>query len=156
MPNYTSIIGEKIYTRNGTKEIDDLFGNKYFDFPKPSSLISELINQASNMSDEDIILDFFSGSGTTAHAIMQLNTEDDGNRKCISVQLPELTDEKSEAYKAGYKTIADIAKERIRRAGKKIKDDFGLLIADLETKIKELKRQLPTDENKAQAEKFSA
>lgn len=124
LPNFTSIIGEKFYTRDGTKEIDILFNSKYFDFPKPSGLIKELLVQATNNAD-DIILDFFAGSATTAHAVMQLNKEDGGNRKYILVQMPELCDEKSEAYKAGYRTIADIAKERIRRAGKKIQDEIA-------------------------------
>src|SRR5690606_16327571 len=150
------IIGQKIYTRDGTKEIDEIFNYKYFDFPKPSKLIVELINQGCEDSD-DIILDFFAGSGTTAHAVMDLNKADGGNRKYICVQLPELTDEKSEAYKAGYKTIAEISKERIRRAGKKINEDLELMIADLNKKIEdlklkisELKGQLPTEENKSE------
>ncbi|RLA67997.1 MAG: site-specific DNA-methyltransferase, partial [Epsilonproteobacteria bacterium] len=93
-----------------------------FDFAKPSSLIKFFANIC-KAKDNDIILDFFSGSATTAHAVMQLNSEDGGNRKHIMVQLPELTDEKSEAYKAGYKSIPEIGKERIRRAGKKILED---------------------------------
>ena len=93
-----------------------------FDFAKPIGLIRYLITLMPNTSNS-IILDFFSGSATTAHAVMQLNAEDGGNRKFIMVQLPEKTDEKSEAYKAGYKNICEIGKERIRRAGKKIKED---------------------------------
>ena len=100
---------------NGTKEITDLFDGKLFDFPKPSSLISFFLNTLHD--DQALILDFFSGSGTTAHAVMQLNAEDGGNRRYLCVQLPEETDEKSEARKAGFATIAEIAKERIRRAG---------------------------------------
>lgn len=92
-----------------------------FMYPKPKELIKYLVKIGAGLND--IILDFFAGSGTTAHAVMQLNAEDGGHRKCISIQLPEICDEKSEAFKAGYKTIADIAKERIRRAGKKIKED---------------------------------
>ena len=103
---------------NGTKEITELFEGKLFDFPKPSSLIKYLL-QILHVSD-GIILDFFSGSGTTAHAVMQLNAEDGGSRRFICVQLPEETDEKSEARKAGFNTIAEIAKERIRRAGRQI------------------------------------
>lgn len=106
------------FTTNGTREVTELIGGKFFDFPKPTSLIKELLVQA--IDRDDIVLDFFSGSATTAHAIMQLNAEDGGKRKFIMVQLPEKTDESSEAFKAGYKTIADIGKERIRRAGKKI------------------------------------
>ncbi|HGO9225881.1 TPA: site-specific DNA-methyltransferase [Neisseria meningitidis] len=105
---------------NGTKEITELFKSKLFDFPKPSSLIKYLL-QILHVSD-GLILDFFSGSGTTAHAVMQLNAEDGGNRRFICVQLPEETDEKSEARKAGFDTIAEIAKERIRRAGRQISD----------------------------------
>lgn len=108
-------------SQDGTKEITNLFGGKVFSFPKPSSLISFLTSIHTN--DDDIILDFFSGSATTAHAVMQLNAEDGGNRKFIMVQLPEETDEKSEAYKAGYKNICEIGKERIRRAAKKIHQD---------------------------------
>ena len=105
---------------NGTKEITELFKSKLFDFPKPSSLIKYLL-QILHVSD-GLVLDFFSGSGTTAHAVMQLNAEDGGSRRFICVQLPEKTDEKSEARKAGFDTIAEIAKERIRRAGRQISD----------------------------------
>ena len=112
---------EKIGTStNGTKELIKLFrGQSYFDTPKPTSLLKKLITLA-NTDGQSIILDFFSGSATTAHAVMQLNAEDGGNRKFICVQLPEPTDEKSEAYKAGYKNICEIGKERIRRAGEQI------------------------------------
>ena len=106
-------------SRRGTAEVEDLFNGKCFSFPKPLSLLRDFISVG--MNDGDYILDFFSGSATTAHAVMQLNAEDGGNRKFIMVQLPEKTDEKSEAYKAGYKNICEIGKERIRRAGKKIK-----------------------------------
>src|SRR3972149_484166 len=118
---FSSIIGKDIYTRTGTLEIEALFGFRVFDFPKPSSLLKELIIQGANRGD--IILDFFSGSSPLAHAVLELNKEDGGNRKFIMVQLPEQCDENSEAYKAGYKTIADIAKERIRRVIKKINKD---------------------------------
>ena len=118
---------------SGTKELMKLFdGDAFFDTPKPVSLLLKLITLA-NTSDNDIILDFFSGSATTAHAVMQLNAEDGGHRKFIMVQLPEPCDEKSEAYKAGYKNICEIGKERIRRAGRKIKEDAGLTApADLD------------------------
>jgi adenine-specific DNA-methyltransferase len=106
----------------GTLEVKALFdGVKLFDFPKGCDYIKRLISIGS--SKDEIVLDFFSGSATTAHSVMQLNAEDGGNRKFIMVQLPEKTDENSEAYKAGYKTISDIGKERIRRAGKKIVQD---------------------------------
>ena len=110
------------HSQDATKEVKDLFdGVAYFDYPKPVKLVKQLASLCTN--DNDIILDFFSGSGTAAHAVTELNAEDGGNRRWICVQLPELTDEKSEAYKAGYRTIADIARERIRRAGAKIRAD---------------------------------
>src|SRR5690606_35227136 len=94
-----------------------------FDFPKNTVLINELLKCST--SENDLILDFFSGSATTAHSILQINAEDYGSRKFIQVQLPELTDEKSDAFKAGYKNICEIGKERIRRAAKKIKEETG-------------------------------
>ena len=106
-------------------ELKDIFPENLFDTPKPSKLISYLIT-ISGVEKDAIILDFFSGSATTAHAVMKLNAEDGGHRKFIMVQLPEKTDEKSEAYKAGYKNICEIGKERIRRAGRKIKENAGL------------------------------
>ena len=113
-------------------ELKDIFPENLFDTPKPSKLVSYLIT-ISGVEKDAIILDFFSGSATTAHAVMKLNAEDGGHRKFIMVQLPEKTDEKSEAYKAGYKTICEIGKERIRRAGRKIKEDAGLTApADLD------------------------
>lgn len=106
-------------SRKATSDLMRMFdGEKIFDFPKPTDLMKFIASQAT--SDADIVLDFFSGSGATAEAVMQLNAEDGGNRKWIMVQLPEETDEKSEAYKAGYKTIPEISRERIRRAGDKI------------------------------------
>ena len=107
-------------SQDGTKEITNLLGTKAFSFPKPAALIKYLISTSSE--EGDFILDFFSGSATTAHAVMQLNAEDGGHRKFIMVQLPEKCDEQSEAYKAGYKTICEIGKERIRRAGEKIQE----------------------------------
>ena len=111
------------YTTNGTREVTEIFKGKYFDFPKPSTLIKVFIEQASSINSQDIILDFFAGSCTTAHAVLELNREDGGNRKFICVQLPEKCDENTEAYKAGYSTIAEIGKERIRRVIRKISDD---------------------------------
>ncbi len=108
-------------------------GKKYFDYPKPVTLIEFMAKIAS--SRDSLILDFFAGSATTAHAVMQLNAEDGGNRKHIMVQLPEPTDEKSEAFKAGYKKISDIARERINRAGEKIKADFADKLAERETPL---------------------
>lgn len=122
--------GDKIGTTTmATKELQEIFERVIFDTPKPLSLLKKLINLAFTEKD-DIILDFFSGSATTAHAVMQLNAEDGGNRQFIMVQLPELCDEKSEAYKAGYKNICEIGKERIRRAGKKILDENNQLKLD--------------------------
>ena len=119
-----SILDKTIVKGNtySSREIKDMFDDtKLFDYAKPTPLIKYLVARGS--SKDDIILDFFSGSGTTAHAVTELNAEDGGNRRWICVQLPELTDEKSEAYKAGYRTIADIARERIRRVGAKIRAD---------------------------------
>lgn len=113
----------EINYQNGTIEIKNLFNKGgIFDYSKPTFLLCRIIEML-DLKDSDIVLDFFSGSATTAHAVMQLNAEDGGNRKFIMVQLPEKTDEKSEAYKAGYKNICEIGKERIRRAGKKIKEE---------------------------------
>lgn len=111
----------KYSSRRGTAEVEELFEGKYFTFPKPISLIQDFAK--SGLGKNDIALDFFSGSATTAHAVMQLNAEDGGKRKFIMVQIPEETSEKSEAYKAGYKNICEIGKERIRRAAKKIAEE---------------------------------
>ena len=114
-----SIIDD-IYTQHGTNEMIQIFGNaKIFSYPKPSEFIKKLVSVMTSGND-DIVLDFFSGSASTAHAVMSLNAEDNQHRKFIMVQLPEPCDEKSEAHKAGYKTICDIGKERIRRAGDKL------------------------------------
>lgn len=126
----------KYENRHSAKELKVL--GIPFDFAKPTGLIQYLMS-IQGITSDNIILDFFSGSATTAHAVMQLNAEDGGNRKFIMVQLPELTDEKSEAYKAGYKTICEIGKERIRRAGKKIKEDSPLTTQDLDTGFRVLK-----------------
>lgn len=110
-------------TDQGSKILEKLLNAKVFDFPKPPSLIKRMLNIATADDKNSLILDFFSGSCPTAQAVLDLNKEDGGNRKFICVQLPEKCDEKSEAYKAGYKTIADIGKERIRRVIKKIKEE---------------------------------
>ena len=124
-------------SQDGTKEITNLLGTKAFSFPKPAALIKYLISTSSE--EGDVILDFFSGSASTAHAVMQLNAEDNGNRKFIMVQLPEPCDEKSEAYKAGYKNICEIGKERIRRAGDKIKSESPMTTQDLDIGFRVLK-----------------
>ena len=134
---YSSIIDTRL-NAVATKELRELLEAQVFDYSKTVDLISQLIYQATSPFNTDIILDFFSGSATTAHAVMQLNAEDSGNRRFIMVQLPELCDEKSEAFKAGYKNICEIGKERIRRAGAKIKEqnpnvDVGFKVLKLDT-----------------------
>lgn len=130
-----SILKDIADTQKARLEIEELFGNQdIFSYPKTVDL-PKLFSKLSTNKDS-IILDFFSGSATTAHAVMQLNAEDGGKRKFIMVQLPEATDEKSEAYKAGYKNICEIGKERIRRAGKKIKEETG---ADIDYGFRVLK-----------------
>lgn len=127
------------HNQEGRQEVKTLFeGKGYFDGPKPLRLLKKTITVA-NTNKDSLILDFFSGSATTAHAVMQLNAEDGGNRKFIMVQLPEETAEDSEAFKAGYKNICEIGKERIRRAGKKIKADSPLTTQDLDTGFRVLK-----------------
>ena len=126
------------HSQDATKALAGIFdGKKYFDYPKPVDLIKRCISLYS--SPDSLILDFFSGSATTAHAVMQLNAEDGGKRKYICVQLPEETPEGSEARKAGYETICEIGKERIRRAGKKIKEEAGLMGQDLDTGFRVLR-----------------
>ena len=132
-------IEKEINYDRSSDEIRELFSDKLFDFAKPLYLIRKIINTVVKRDDNAIILDFFSGSATTAHAVMQLNAEDNGHRKFIMVQLPEKCDEKSEAYKAGYKNICEIGKERIRRAGKKIKEDSPLTTQDLDVGFRVLK-----------------
>ena len=131
----------KHLSAKGIEDLKKLGLDKYFDYPKPVSLISEMISGITLFSSKegDIILDFFSGSATTAHAVMQLNAEDGGHRKFIMVQLPEPCDEKSEAFKAGYKNICEIGKERIRRAGEKIKEEKPLTTQDLDVGFRVLK-----------------
>ena len=123
IPFRNLITSDQCNTAQGTSELRSLFELRPFDFPKPSGLIRQLLLTAVRTNKEAIILDFFSGSATTAHAVMQLNAEDGGHRKFIMVQLPEKCDEASEAYKAGYKNICEIGKERIRRAGDKIQSE---------------------------------
>ena len=130
---------EDFLTSSATKQLTELMGTKTFDNPKNVNLLLRCLKMITKFDKDALALDFFSGSCTTAHAVMQLNAEDGGNRKFIMVQLPELTDEKSEAYKAGYKTICEIGKERIRRAGRKIKEDNPLTTQDLDTGFRVLK-----------------
>ena len=118
------------HTQEATKEVAELMGGIVFDYPKPLRFLKRILQIASDK--DSIVLDFFSGSATTAHAVMQVNSEDDGHRKFIMVQLPEFCVEGSEARKAGYHTICEIGKERIRRAGRKIKEEAGLTAQDLD------------------------
>ncbi|MDR2546303.1 MAG: site-specific DNA-methyltransferase [Lachnospiraceae bacterium] len=128
------------HNQEASKEVKDLLGQgDIFTNPKPTRLLKRILELATHKTAEHIILDFFSGSATTAHAVMQLNAEDGGKRKFIMVQLPEVCDEKSEAAKAGYATIPEIGKERIRRAGQKIKDEAGLTAQDLDIGFRVLK-----------------
>lgn len=150
-------------TKATTERLYGLFnGIKIFTNPKPDTLIKFLIQQTTQQNS--IVFDFFSGSATTAHAVMQLNAEDGGHRKFIMVQLPEQTDSKSEAYKAGYKTICEIGEERIRRAGKKIKEESPLTTADLDIGFRVFKVDSsnmedvyyrPADYNQGQMELFA-
>lgn len=121
-------------TDQASKELESLLGRKVFDFPKPKELVMRIVSLILNgdSGKESLILDFFSGSGTTAHAVMQLNAEDGGHRKYIMVQLPEVCAEGSGAQKAGFANICEIGKERIRRAGQKIKDEAGLTAQNLD------------------------
>ena len=145
--------------QRGSLEVEELLEARLFDFPKPVLLIKNLLSIGAN--SDDLILDFFSGSGTTAHAMMQLNAEDSGSRRFICVQLPEETDEKSEARKAGFNTIAEIAKERIRRAGRQISDglqsgqnvDTGFKVFKLaESGFKQWRQPADTDAESLQGE----
>ena len=124
---------EGFLTSTATRDLVSLMGAKTFDSPKNINLVIRMLKMMTHFDKNALILDFFSGSGTTAHAVMQLNAEDGGKRKYIMVQLPEETPEDSEARKAGYNTIPDIAKERIRRAGKKIKEESPLTTQNLDT-----------------------
>lgn len=124
------------HSQDATKELKQLFNdNSFFDYPKPVSLMQRLVHIGTKKDENDIILDFFSGSATIAHSVIKQNSEDGGNRKFIMVQLPELTEEKSEAFKAGYKNICEIGKERIRRAGDKIVEETGRTDLDIGFKV---------------------
>jgi hypothetical protein len=124
----SSLLGKELSTTNteGAREVRDLLEGKVFDFPKPVQLLKTLITQGTN--SDSVVLDFFAGSGTTAHAVMALNAEDGGSRRCISVQLPEPTGENSEARNAGFTSISAIARERIHRAGNKILEENAAIL----------------------------
>lgn len=154
---------EGFLTSTATRDLVSLMGAKTFDSPKNINLVIRMLKMMTHFDKDSIILDFFSGSSTTAHAVMQLNAEDGGNRKFIMVQLPEETPEDSEARKAGYNTIPEIAKERIRRAGKKIKEESPLTPADLDTGFRVFRldegnyedvERSPNDINQAQLDLF--
>ena len=131
------LLDARFTSDTATTEYRSLMPAKTFESPKPSNFIS-LLAQIGTAKDS-IVLDFFSGSATTAHAVMKLNAEDGGHRKFIMVQLPEVTDEKSEARKAGYANICEIGKERIRRAGRKVKEETGIIAQDLDIGFRVLK-----------------
>ncbi len=148
--------------KKGSIELKQTIGEKVFDNPKPISFIRKIMN-ISKVNNNDIILDFFSGSATTAHAVMQLNAEDGGKRKFIMVQLPEVCDEKSEAYKAGYTNICEIGKERIRRAGKKIIEETGKQDLDIGFRVLKLDESnmkdvyyAPADYNQSMLDKMTS
>ncbi len=139
MPVSTKLPEDIGMSLDGTKEITSIFDGKVFSYPKSVSLIKHFVDLCTKTDKDSIILDFFSGSATTAHAVMQQNSADRGNRKFIMVQLPEETAAKSEANKAGYKNICEIGKERIRRAGSKIKDEAGFTAEELDIGFRVLK-----------------
>ena len=141
-------------TREAAEELKELFdGSAPFDTPKPGRLVKQMLQLGTESNEGDIVLDFFAGSGTTAHAVLELNKEADGNRKFILAQLPEKTDEESEAYKAGYKTIADICKERIRRVIKKMSEP--LMTADKYDKNEEQINMGLSDKSKEKSSALS-
>ncbi len=151
------------HTQDSMRELRELFdGEKVFDYSKPVKLMKQIIRLYTNTKEENIILDFFSGSASTAHAVMALNAEDEGNRRFIMVQLEELTPEDSEAYKNGYKSIPEIGKDRIKRAGKKIKEehpeakdlDTGFRVLRLDESNFENVERTPKEYNQDQLELF--
>lgn len=155
-----STVLDTVFNTQGTREVRMLFDDKdYFDFPKPSEYIRKLIRQGTAEDTNDIVLDFFAGSATTAQAVMELNAEDGGNRSFVLVQLPEPTDPKSEAYRAGYKTIADVSRERIRRVIQKMHreaDEAARTIAALDVTIADKTAQIAEIQATTPAELFDA
>ncbi|MBR9808736.1 MAG: site-specific DNA-methyltransferase [Alphaproteobacteria bacterium] len=127
---------DDVYSQHGTNEIYKLFGNaKIFDFPKPVGLMKQILDIGTDRETGDVVLDFFAGSAAMAHAVMEANTEDDGNRRFVMVQLPEHIEEKADAFKAGYKTIADIGMDRLRKAASAIKEQTPKSSSDLGFKV---------------------
>jgi len=147
---------DNVYTQHGTNEIIDLFGNaQVFSFPKPTALINQLIDVAID-DDDELIMDLFCGSASTAHSVLQLNQNDSKNRKYVCVQLDEKTDEGSESYKLGYKYISSVAKERIRRSSKKIEEQLQARIEEFKSKIETLQGELPTEETKTEIQSLKS
>ena len=160
---YKNLITSNQYnTAQGTSELRDLFGFRPFDFPKPSEFIKYLLLTTIRRDKNAIVLDFFSGSASTAQAVMSINSEDNGNRKFILIQIPEKYDTSSEAYKNGYKTICDIGEERIRRAGKKIKEetnadiDYGFRVYKVDSSNMKDVYYVPTDLKQSQLNMFES
>lgn len=153
VPVSTNLPSDAGMSQDGTKDFSELFENKYFLFPKPVSLLYFLIKTSTNFTESPIILDFFSGSGTTAQAVMQLNAEDGGSRRYVLVQLPEETPENSEARRSGYTTIDQIGQERIRRAALKIKEETG---ADIDYGFKHYTLVEPDNNTLDQLENFDS
>ena len=138
--SYVNGVEIKGTNEDAYEELERIFGiKKLFDYSKPVNLVASLVKAATNFEKNAIVLDFFSGSSTTAHSVIKLNTQDGGNRKFIMVQIPEPTEEKSEAYQAGYKNLCEIGKERIRRSGAKIKEEAGLTAQNLDVGFRVLK-----------------
>ena len=127
-----TLLTEGFHNELATREMQELFGYRAFNYPKPVRLVEHLLRLSTNAKSDDLVMDFFAGSCTTAHAVMKLNKEDKGNRRFIMVQLPEKYPENSEAFKAGFKTIADIGKERIRRAAKQLGVSSGFKVFRLD------------------------
>src|SRR5690606_10129852 len=138
---FKTVWTDKRYNSNahGAKLLANLIPNNGFSFPKSLYTVLDSVDAVTQNARDSIVMDFFSGSATTAHAVMQLNSEDGGKRQFIMIQVPEPAEETSEAFRAGYKTIAEIGKERIRRAGKKIKDGAGLNGVNLDIGFRVLK-----------------
>jgi adenine-specific DNA-methyltransferase len=147
LPGFSSFVGEDIFTRNGTIEIENLFGERLFDFPKPSTFIAEIIDQV--VENQDIILDFFAGSGSTGQAVLDLNQQNGRIIKYILVQIPEATDDKSEAYKSGYKKISDITIER----NKRVIENILMERKAYEAQIFELQQLIETHQKEIKNEK---
>lgn len=157
LPGYSSIVGADIYTRTATAELEEILGGRYFSFPKPVELIMDFVRQSTE--PDSIVLDFFSGSGTTAEAVMRVNAEDGGNRKFILIQIPEAIEDETEGFKKGYRSICDIAEDRIRISGKKIGDhnscDTGMRVFKLDSSNMKKVYYTPTETQQTFLEGFA-